>query len=48
MVVSSNVRNFTMLWMRRLACYFIGVTSATGMFVMLMGGFLIASGVLEW
>jgi len=48
MVVSSNVRNFTMLWMRRLACYFIGVTSATGTFVMLLGAFLVVSGVLEW
>lgn len=48
MVVSSNVRYLATRWARRLACYFIGVTSATGMFVMLMGGFLIASGVLEW
>lgn len=48
MVVSSNVRYLASVWARRLACYFIGVTSATGMFVMLLGGFLIASGVLEW
>ena len=48
MVVGSNVRNITMVWMRRLACYFIGVTSATGMLVMMLGGFLVASGVLEW
>lgn len=48
MVVSDNVRYMASVWARRLACYFIGVTSATGMFVMLLGGFLIASGVLEW
>ena len=48
MVVSSNVRYFTMMWMRRLAYYFIGVTSATGTFVMLLGVFLVISGVLEW
>ena len=48
MVVSSNVRQFTMVWMRRLVYYFIGVTSATGTLVMLLGAFLIISGVLEW
>jgi hypothetical protein len=48
MVVRSNVRQFTMVWMRRLAYSFIGVTSATGTFVMLLGAFLVASGVLEW
>ena len=48
MVVSSNVRNFTLMWMRRLVYYFIGVTSVTGTFVMLLGAFLVASGVLEW
>lgn len=48
MSVNSNVRQFTMLWMRRLACYFIGVTSATGMLVMILAAFLLVSGVLEW
>jgi hypothetical protein len=48
MVVSSNVRHATMVWMRRLTCYFIGVTSATGTFVMLLTAFLAVSGVLEW
>jgi hypothetical protein len=48
MVVNSNVRHFTKVWMHRLALYFIGVTSATGTFVMLLGAFLAISGVLEW
>lgn len=48
MVANSNVRQFTMLWMRRLACYFIGFTSATGMFVMILAAYLMISGVLEW
>ncbi|MBE9554060.1 MAG: hypothetical protein IMF05_11400 [Proteobacteria bacterium] len=48
MVDSSNVRNFTLVWMRRLAYYFIGVTSVTGTFAMLLGAFLVFSGVLEW
>lgn len=48
MVVSSNVRYLATRWARRLACYFIGVTSATGTFVMLLGAFLVVSGVLEW
>ena len=48
MFMSSNVRQFTKVWMRRLALYFIGVTSATGTFVMLLGAFLAVSGVLEW
>lgn len=48
MVVSCNVRNFTMVWMRRFVYSFIGVTGATGALVMLMGVILVASGVLEW
>ena len=48
MVVSSNVRQSTAIWMRRLAIYFIGVTSATGTLVMLLGAILVVSGVLEW
>ena len=48
MVVSSNARQFTMMWMRRLAYYIIGVTGATGALVMLLGAFLVVSGVLEW
>lgn len=48
MVVSSNVRYLASMWARRLACYFIGITSATGMLVMLLGAFLMVSGVLEW
>ncbi|MBE9557595.1 MAG: hypothetical protein IMF08_12120 [Proteobacteria bacterium] len=48
MVVNSNVRQFTMVWMRRLAYSIIGVTSVTGTFAMLLGVLLIVSGVLEW
>lgn len=48
MVVNSNVRQFTMMWMRRLVYSFIGVTSVTGTFAMLLGAFLVVSGVLEW
>lgn len=48
MVVSSNVRYAAIVWMRRLTCYFIGVTSATGTLVMLLAAFLAVSGVLQW
>ena len=48
MVVSSNVRQFTIVWMRRLALYFIGVTSATGTLVMLLGAFFVVFQGAEW
>ncbi|MDH5410290.1 MAG: hypothetical protein OEY16_02790 [Alphaproteobacteria bacterium] len=48
MLVDYNVRSSAIMWMRRIACYFIGVTGATGTFVMLLGAFLVVSGVLEW
>ena len=48
MFVSSNARQFSALWMRRFANYFIGVTSASVTVVMLLGAVLVFSGVLEW
>ena len=48
MFLRGNVRQVTMVWMRRLVLYFIGVTGATGTLVVILGAFLIVSGVLEW
>lgn len=47
-MVCNTLRTVTAMWMRRIALYFIGVTSATGMLVLVTGAFLVASGVLEW
>ncbi len=48
MFANANIRQFARAWGRRLILYFIGITSATGALVMLLGAFLVISGVLEW
>lgn len=48
MVARTEDSDFAMIWMRRVTYYLLGVTGATGTCIMLLGAFLMVSGVLEW
>jgi len=48
MVQDPAVSRLAMLWMRRAALCFVGVTSVTGALTLLLVGLLLLSGVFEW
>ncbi len=48
MVEAQACRDIGIVWMRRLAFCFVGVTSATGTLVLALATVLLISGVLQW